>query len=689
LDLVFEIGTEEIPPSYIRPALEQMKKIAASLLVETRISHGEIITLGTPRRLVLIARGLAERQSDITEKVFGPPADVAFDSTGSPTQAARGFARSQGVKVEDLRVEQKGKGSYVCVEKKIKGRATLNELADLLLKLTRAISFPKSMHWEPSGLRFARPIRWIAAVADGRKVDLKIADVKSSSYTRGHRFLGRSQVGFRSVAEYLNVLKSEFVIVDHEERKAIIRQRIDEAAKSVGGYIVDDEALLERVTFMVEYPIAVAGSFSKRFLKMPRDVIVTALREHQDFFSVHDGADNLIPHFVAVADTDTDRSGKIKGGNERVLKARLEDALFYWHQDLKDGLTTMVDRLRNVVWQEKLGSLMDKTNRLVEISAWLCDATGLSDVSRARRAALLSKADLTSNMVREKEFSGLQGTMGKEYAIALGEDREVAEAIFEHYLPRFANDMLPKTETGTLLAVADKIDTLVGYFGVGLIPSGSEDPYGLRRLATGLVRIIIDRRLSFSLDALITKASGLFGDTLEVAEADLKATVIDFVRQRFCNVLVEAGNRQDMVEAVMDAGLDVPTSTLSRLDAVKEFQTDERFSILITAFKRAYNITRGNFSSEIDPSVFETNHEQGLYEVFKSVKPRFEAHLGEGEFKQALGVLLELAEPIDRFFENVMVMVDDENLRHARLNLLANITHLFLKIANFSKLESI
>jgi len=689
LDLLFEIGTEELPPSYIRPALEQMSRNAARLLSEARIEHSGISTFGTPRRLVLIARDLAEQQLDVREKVFGPPANVAFDSEGKPTQAALGFARSQGVEVEQLKVEPKGKGRYVCVEKVTAGRPTEGELPEILTKLIRSITFPKSMRWEASGLRFARPIRWILALADGKAIDIEVADVRSSDRTRGHRFLGRSEVPISGISQYLEVLRSEFVILDHEERKRIIRERIDEAARSVGGEIVEDDDLLERVTFMVEHPIAIVGTFSQDFLEMPKDVVVTALREHQDFFSVHDGKGKLIPYFVAVADTDADRSGKIKSGNERVLKARLEDALFYWHQDLRDGLTSMVERLKDVVWQEKLGSLMDKTNRLVELSAYICEQMGLSEVGKARRAALLSKADLTSNMVREKEFSALQGAMGKEYALALGEDEEVAEAIFEHYLPRSANDILPRTATGAVLAIADKVDTLVGYFGIGMIPSGSEDPYGLRRLAMGLVRILLERRLPLSLDAALTRCAELFGDRLEVDLADLKVSLSDFIRQRLCNVLVGAGNRPDMVEAVVDAGFDDLNSVVLRLEAVRELEKDERFAILITAFKRAYNITKGEYGSRIDPSNFESDFERSLYESFESVKPRFEALFERGDFKQALSVLLDLADPIDRFFENVMVMVDDERLRNTRLNLLGNITHLFLKIANFSRLESI
>ncbi len=688
MNLLFEIGTEELPPSYIGPALKQMERLAQERFGEARIAYGEIKTYGTPRRLVLIVRGLSEKQEDISEKVFGPPASVAFDTLGKPTQAAIGFAKSQGVDVGDLVIEERGKGEYVCIEKTKIGKPTRDRLPAILADLVKSISFPKAMRWESSGMRFARPIRWLVAIADSEVIEVQIAGVSGSCFTRGHRFLGKQRITVSSVDEYIELLRREFVIVNQEERKAAIAREIGEAASAVGGKIVDDEELLERVTFMVEYPLAIAGSFSKKFLEMPRDVVVTALREHQDFFSVHDGSGNLMPYFVAVANVDADRNGKIRSGNERVLKARLEDALFYWKQDLKDGLSAMVERLSKVIWQERLGTLREKTDRLVAISSWLCEKTGLGDISKVSRAAFLAKADLTSNMVREKEFSGLQGTMGKEYALALGEDEEVAQAIYEQYLPRFANDVLPATETGTILSLSDRIDTLVGYFGIGLIPSGSEDPYALRRVATGLTRILIARRLHVPLDAVVEEAANLFGEKLSVPLEELTASLKDFIRQRLATILTESGYRQDMVDAITDVGLDDVADALLRLEALKEFETDERFGVLITAFKRAYNITKGKYRGNLEPNGFESEYERKLFEIFGSVKPRFQEHIERRDFRGALGVLLELAEPIDKFFENVMVMVDDENLRNLRLNLLGNITHLFLRIANFSRLES-
>ena len=694
MELLFEIGTEEMPPSYIRPALGNLEASARVVLESAGIDFSSLKTLGTPRRLVLLVEGLAEKARDSKHLVFGPPVAAAFDKSGKPTQAALGFAKSQGADVADLSRGTKGKGEYLCLEKVTKGGLTVDYVPMMLSRAFQEIVFPKTMKWESGNKRFARPVRWLTLVVDGRvgadsKGDRSSwAGLEVGAVTRGHRFLGSREIAVTSVRQYIEDLRRNFVIVDHEERKRLVREQITAAAASVGGRIVDDEDLLERVTFTVEYPLAVAGSFDPKFLDMPKEVVVTDLKEHQEFFSVCDDRGRLVPHFVAVANMDQDRVGKIREGNQRVLKARLDDAHFYWEQDLKDGLEAMAERLSHVVWQEQLGTLRDKTARLAELAPSIAKTTGLGDPVKIKRAAHLSKADLTSLMVREKEFSSLQGLMGEEYAKASGEDHEVARAIFEHYLPRFAGESLPETAAGTVLALADKIDSLVGCFGVGLVPTGSEDPYGLRRQATGFARILIEKGIHLSVGDLVGDCTRLYGDRLSASETELKESVSSFVRQRLATLLVEAGSRADMVESVLDAGIDDPALVASRLEAVKEFEADERFKILVTAFKRAYNITKGEVTGEVAVDLFEDQAETDLFKAYQEVLPQFNSMISTRRFRDAMHLLLELALPIDTFFGKVMVMVEDQSLKRNRLNLLGTITRRFLEIANFSRMES-
>jgi glycyl-tRNA synthetase beta chain len=701
LELLLEIGTEEIPPSYIRPALKDLEAGMRSSLERAGIAFSELRTMGTPRRLVLVISGLAERAEDKHETVFGPPVDKAFDESGKPTQAAIGFAASQGVALADLKKAKKGKGDYVCVDKVEEGGRTLDQMPAIFKsQLDGGITFPKTMKWEAEGVRFARPVRWLAYVVDGRPGTDSMgepftwAGLTAADITRGHRFLGSREIRVTSARQYMEDLERNFVIVDHEKRKRMVKDRIEDAASRAGGRIVEDQQLLERVTFTVEYPLALLGSFSPRFLEMPREVVVTALREHQDFFSVSDAESELMPHFVAVANVDEDREGKIREGNERVLKARLDDAHFYWVQDLKDGLEKMADRLDGVVWQEQLGTLAEKSKRVGRLAEHLAAWTGIGNTGRIRRAALLFKADLTSEMVREKEFSSLQGLMGREYALASGEDKEVAAAIFEHYLPRFAGDILPETPTGRILALADKLDTIVGCFGVGLIPTGSQDPYGLRRQATGIIRILIEKGMHLDLDHALSDAIEAYGTGLAGDRTNLAVDAYRFLEQRLETLLVEAGNRPDMVRSAL-GGLGMRTDPLlvvKKLDAIREFQDDKRFGTLITVFKRAFNICVsaskvGGKVDDPDPALFHDEAESRLFKVYQETQDKFRKLMDRQDFSDALAALLELAEPINVFFDEVMVMVDDEKLKENRLNLLGKITGLFLEIADFSKMD--
>jgi glycyl-tRNA synthetase beta chain len=701
LELLFEIGTEEIPPSYMRPALKDLASGVEASLKSAGIAFSDIRTMGTPRRMVLVISRLAEKAEDKHVTVFGPPADKAFDQAGKPTQAAIGFAGSQGVDVRDLKTAKKGKSDYVCIDKVEPGAVTRDTMG-LILRTELGgggIRFPKTMKWEAEGARFARPVRWLTYVIDGRLgtdsrgEQFTWAGLTAGDTTRGHLFLGKRKIKVTSAEQYFEDLERNFVIVDHERRRRMIEERISEAAREVGGSIVEDEDLLERVTFTVEYPLAMLGAFSPKFLEMPKEVVVTALREHQEFFSVAGRDGGLTPHFVAVANMDKDREGKIREGNERVLKARLDDAHFYWEKDLREGLDTMASRLTGVVWQEQLGTLAEKSWRVGRLAEHLVKTSGVGETAKVRRGALVFKADLTSEMVREKEFSSLQGLMGREYALAAGEDTEVAAAIFEHYLPRFAADKLPETPTGQILALADKLDSIVGCFGVGLVPTGSEDPYALRRQAAGVVRILIEKGIHLDLEQAVTDALDVYGDKIGGDRIRLVTDVYLFLEQRLQTLLVGGGNRPDVVESVLGgAGVKDPLLMVKKLEAIRRFQDDDRFGTLTTVFKRAWNIFASagkapGTGGDPDASLFESQAEAHLLTVYRNTQAEFRRLIGAQDFHDGMAVLLELAGPINVFFDEVMVMADDEKLRENRLNLLGRITDLFLEIADFSKMD--
>lgn len=688
MELLFEIGVEELPPSFVRPALGAIEEKMAAGLKEARLDCSRIRTFGTPRRLAVLVEGLAGKQSEMSEVVFGPPASAAYDDSGKPTRAALGFARRFGVELSELRTEKTEKGDYVCAEVKHGGEPAAAVMPGVLLGVIGGVPFPKTMKWEESQTLFARPVRWLVALLDGDVVELTWANLKAGRKTRGHRFLSPGEFEINAPGDYMKALEDAHVIADHEERKRLIAAMVEEAASSAGGRLIEDDDLLEIVTFEVEYPLAVLGEFDPAFLGMPGEVVRTAMKEHQNFFSITGGRGNLLPSFVAVANTASDPEGYILRGNERVLKARLADALFYWQEDKKTGLEAMAAGLEKVVWQESLGTLAEKSERIAGLAVAVSEMTGLSDAACARRAARLAKADLTSLMVREKEFSSLQGYMGGKYAGASGEGPEVSAGIFEHYLPRFAEDVLPGTECGIVVALADKADTLAGCFGVGLIPTGSEDPYALRRQAMGIARILIEKEIHLSLGEVFREAIRLYGDRLTADAAELEAGLLDFLRQRVQTLLTDRGFRYDLVSAVLDAGIDDPALIMKRIAAVEEFERHEKFPSLLTAFKRAHNITRGGFDGDPDPGLFEDEAEGDLHGTYSNILPDYEAYMHEKDFKGALDLLSELSAPIDVFFDRVMVMAEDEALRANRLKLLSRITHLFLAIANFSRLET-
>ncbi len=683
-DLVFEIGVEEIPASYIAPALAELDGSIRAGLSAARLAFGAVDTYATPRRLAVIARGVAACQEDVEREAAGPPAKIAFGPDGAPTKAALGFARTQGVEVSALEVRETDRGPYVFARVTDRGRTAAEVLPEILGAATRALSFPKTMRWGPDE-RFARPIRWIVATLDGEVLDLTIAGVRAGAVTYGHRAWAPGQHRLGGAADYVDVLRRSHVIVDHRERRAAIEREAEARAVECGGRLVRDGALLDEVTFLVERPTVFAGRFDERFLKLPRDVIIAAMKGHQRYFAVETESGALMPFFLCVMNAPPDHVDGVRRGNERVLVSRLDDAEFYWHEDTKSPLADKVDALRNVVWLEGLGSLYEKTGRLEALSRLLASALGAADVDTVARAARLAKADLVTEMVKDgKEFTALQGVMGREYARVSHEPEQVALAVYEHYLPRFAGDDLPTSQAGTILSMADKLDSIAGCFSAGLVPSGSQDPYALRRQAIGLLRMIDEKGLRISLVTAVRGALG--GYAIEATRlAEVTDGVLDFLRQRARNYFMDAGFSYDLVDAVLEASLDDLTGARSRLVALTHFRANEDFAGLVIGARRVSNILRSQAEHPLVPERLVEQAEKDLDAAARAASLSVARAVEGGDFDAAVKELLSLRRPIDAFFDGVMVMVDDEQVRSARLGLLASVRRLFLTIADFAR----
>jgi glycyl-tRNA synthetase beta chain len=683
-ELLLEIGTEEIPSSFVLMALKDIEQNARKLFETYRIGFSEIKALGTPRRLTLYMDQVEERQQDFVTEVLGPAKRVAYDEKGNPTKAALGFARGQGVSVEELQIKVTDRGEYVCVIKREKGGETGTLLREILPELITSLSFPKSMRWGESHLRFARPIHWILALFGGEVVDFQLEELRSGSLTYGHRFLKPQAIPIQDFATYLQALREAYVIVDPDERRESIRKQLVEVAAQQGGKPLEDEALLDTVTFLVEYPKVIWGQFDPGYLKLPRELLITTLREHQKYFSVVDSRGQLLPYFLVVSNMVARDMNVIRQGNERVLKARLADAEFFFHEDQKRPLETRLEDLKQVIFQEKLGTSYEKVQRFTQLALYLASMIDESSKPLVARTAQLCKADLVTEMV--KEFPNLQGIMGSEYARLSGEPEEVVKGILEHYRPRFAGDAIPESTPGALVSLADKLDTIVGCFGVNLIPTGSEDPYALRRQALGIIHIILGKKYSLSLNALISQSLQLLQGKLLRPPEEVKKEVLEFFKVRFINLLTGQGIRQDTIEAVLSVEFDDLVDSYKRILALSEFRNDPGFESLLIAFKRVINIIPKGFSGKVNPNLFERDEEKDLYQAVLKIKDLVTSAFAQKEYRKALAEISTLRSPVDRFFTGVMVMVEDPEIRTNRLALLDTIADLFRGFADFSKL---
>ncbi|MEA5115367.1 MAG: glycine--tRNA ligase subunit beta [Geobacteraceae bacterium] len=684
-ELFLEIGTEEIPAAFLPKAMADLENLIKRELETARISHGQVRTLATPRRLSLHVNDVDVRQPDADVTAMGPAKKVAFDAEGKPTRAAEGFAKGQGVDVKDLTVVATEKGEYVSVTKRLVGRPTAEILTEILPRVVGAIPFRKSMRWGDLDVRFARPVHWIVALFDGVVVPFTFGSVKSGSMSRGHRFMANAAFPVRDFSHYLDECERHFVIPDPEKRKEIIRREVEQAARATGGRVLPDEELLEQVTFLVEYPSVVCGSFPTDFLQVPREVLITSMREHQRYFSIVDGEGKLLPHFITVNNTLAEDPAVVVKGNERVLRARLSDARFFFDEDRKTPLEDRVEDLKGVVYQARLGTSFEKMERFRELAGRLAEQLCPDMKEKALRAAYLCKADLVTGMVGE--FPELQGVMGREYALFAGEDPEVAKAVHEHYLPIQAGGELPSSPVGAMVSIADKLDTICGCFGVGLIPTGTADPYALRRSALGIIAIIMDRGYDVSLSTLIDYSLELLRDKLSRDQAEVRSDVLEFFRGRYVNLM--AGRfPADAVEAAVAVTFDYMNDASARIAALAEFKVRADYEPLAVAFKRVCNIVKGGQDFPVDESLFQEDAERELFSSFAGVGTIARGMIAKKDYLAALVEIAGLRGPVDAFFDRVMVMAEDERVRNNRLALLTGISRLFGAIADFSRLSA-
>jgi glycyl-tRNA synthetase beta chain len=683
-ELLFEIGTEEIPAGFLSKAVVDMEEIVRKTLTEKRIAFEGIRCLATPRRLVLCIAEVSPKQDDRMIEKLGPARKAAFDESGQPTKAALGFARGQGVEVAQLETIVTDKGEYLGARKTIAGQPTADLLPDILKNFLQAIPFRKSMRWAAYDLRFARPIHWLLALYGGKVVPLEIEDIESGDMSRGHRFMSPDPFSVSGFADYLSKSREHFVIADPAERKKMILEEAQKAASAVGGKLFYTEDLLETITFIVEYPVIVRGSFDEDYLKIPKDVLTTTMIAHQKYFPVVNDEGKLLPYFIAVSNTRARDLGVVVKGNERVLRARLADASFFFEEDKKIPLENRVESLKKVVFHTLLGTSHKKVMRFRKLAVKIAAKVKPSLKKNVDRAALLAKADLESLMVGE--FSELQGVMGREYALLAGEKPEIANAIYEHYLPIVAGGDLPQSDEGAIVGIADKMDTIVGFFAVGMPPTGTADPYALRRQALGVINIILTRRYGLSLHSLIDECLAALKDVLKKPAADVKKDVLEFFKGRLNNQLIAQGYAYDTVDAVLSTDIDNLVLVMEKIQALQAFRQNPEFEPISVAFKRVDNILKDFREGQVDVNLLSQDAEIKLFSALDSIKTRVEKGLAEKDFNTALNKLAALRPPVDAFFEHVMVMDKDEKIRFNRLSLLAEISALFHKVADFSKI---
>lgn len=680
--LLYEIGIEEMPSRFVESTLVQLRDNLTNALNEKRVSFDEINTFATPRRLVLIVDGISEKQSDFEEEVKGPSKKISVQEDGSFSKAALGFMRGKGLSESDVYFKDLDGEEYLFATLKEVGSDTESVLLEVLPEIVKKVVFPKSMRWGGKNMRFIRPIRWLVAILNDKVVPVDLEGIIASNVTFGHRFLGKKNIEVKSLSDYLEKLKENYVILDQDERKALILKQIEEVAKGLNGRVDMDEDLLDEVTYIVEYPTAFYGEFEKKYIELPKEVVKTPMKSHQRYFPVVDENENLMPYFIAVRNGSDYMIENVKKGNEKVLEARLADALFFFNEDTSKKLEDYRDKLDSVVFQEKLGTLLDKSNRIYNLAKKVGKDFDF-DIASLERAAYLCKADLVTGMVFE--FDELQGYMGMEYSKLNGENELVSNAIYEHYLPRFSGDILPSSLEGSMLSILDKIDTIAGFIAIGIQPTGSADPFALRRQCLGILTILIKNNIEIDVAKLSKSALEEYSN-LEFDIDKVVEQILEFFNDRTSNMFKDMGIRYDVVDAVLSADEKNMSDLYTRAEAINRWIDRDTLTDMLVAFNRVSTLAEKAESTEINSSLLTEDSEKVLYENFLKVDKEIETLMGEKEYTKSLDMFATLKPSVDNFFDSVMVMDDNIEVRNNRLALLKSIYNSMLKICDLSKI---
>lgn len=681
-DLLLEIGLEEVPARFLLDASQQLADQIEQLFKEQNIGYGQVHVYSTPRRLAVYIEDVNEKQEDINEEVKGPAKKIAIDEAGNWTKAAQGFTRGQGKTVDDIYFKEVSGVEYVYVNKHIQGKNTV-EILETLQDVITSLTFSKNMRWANFDLRYIRPIRWIIALYGKQVLNVQITNVKASNKSYGHRFLGDT-VSIEEPKEYKSLLQSQYVLVDYEERKTSILNQIHQLEKEQNWVVPVDEKLLEEVTNLVEYPTVLFGTFEEEYLKLPKEVLITTMKEHQRYFPVQDQSGNLLNYFITVRNGDSQHIENVRKGNEKVIRARLQDAVFFYEEDQKLSIQDGLSKLERVIYHDEIGTYKEKVGRVKELSYYMLQQLHLSKEVEANtlRAAEICKFDLVTQMV--DEFPELQGYIGENYALIHGENTHVAKAIYEHYLPKSADGIIPKTDPGAIVSIADKLDTICSFFAIGVIPSGSQDPYSLRRQATGVVQILINKGWNINFTLLLKESIERTKTFSKRNEEEVIQDVLDFFKLRFKHLLTEKGIHFDIIDAVLEAPIADIKSLVTKAEILEDRKGSTTFKEEVEALSRVINIAKkATTISEVNPALFENESENALFEKYKEVSNKLRT---VNDMEEYYRLLIGLKESINGYFDKTMVMTDQEEVRQNRLSLMKLISSTIETFAHFSLL---
>lgn len=674
-DLFYEIGTEEVPARFINNAVKDMERLARESLKSLRIDYEHIDVFATPRRFAIHIKNVQEKQADLEEVFKGPAKKIALDQEGNPTKALIGFAKGKGADVANVEFIAINGEEYAHVKSFSEGLETKKYIKEILENIIRNTNFPKPMKWGNKNIKFIRPIRWLVSLFGDEIIEFDIEGIPSSNITKGHRFLGQKEILVKNFYDYQEKLKENFVILDQNLRKELILSQVKEVAKSIGGQAIINEEILDEVNFIVEYPTAFYGTFDKEYLKLPREAIITPMENHQRYFPVIDSNQELMNYFITVRNGNSYMIDNVRKGNQKVLDARLQDAKFFFNDDIKKPLADYLPNLATIVFHQKLGTMLDKVNRIKKSSLDVAKILGFTS-SYIERTAELAKADLTTQMVFE--FGELQGVMGSYYAKLSGEETEVSIGIYEHYLPRNAEDLTPQTQEGIAVSLADKMDTIAGFFSIGITPTGSQDQFALRRQAIGILKTLIERKLSLSLEELTDIGLLTIYGTVD---KDIEGNILNFMNLRLKNIMLERGIRYDIVNSLSGKNNIPPYKIIEMGESIEKWLKNDKVAVL-TAFQRGWNLVCKIEAADIKPALFEHQSEQALLDKILEVEKENLLALEESSYGAALEVAEKLTDPINDLFDNVMVMHENQDIKNNRLNLIRravrNLSDIFL-----------